>query len=328
MILLLGASGLLGQNVLGFLLKQGRTVRCILREGSSPDKSILSLASDGQLEIVRGSILDGRLVRGAVEGCRQIVNCAGVTDMSHTGLDDYRPVNTTLPLILAKELDARGGGTLVDVSTANTVDPGTADRPSDESTPFGGPFTASLYARSKRESEQALESFASGHLRTRIVMILPGFMIGPHDSKPSSGKLLDAAYRKPLMAVPRGGKSFIDVRDVCAAIVAALDDGKASGRYLTTGVPMTLRDFYALQAKVCGYRQKCYTLPRRLCLAVGSLGDRLEKSGRKLLWSSRNIRQLLVEEHYDDSRARRELGMPRTPLETSIKDYFDYAASR
>jgi dihydroflavonol-4-reductase len=217
-----------------------------------------------------------------------------------------------------------GGRLLVDVSSANTVDPGNADSPSDENRGFGGPFSASLYARSKRESELALTEFAASHPGLRTVIILPGFMIGPFDSKPSSGKLLDTAYRKPFMAVPPGGKSFIDVRDVAAAIAGAIDNPLAAGRYLTTGKAMTLKEFYALQAKVCGYSQACLVLPSGLCLAAGSIGDRLEARGHRNLVVSRNVRQLLIEEWYDDSRARRELGMPDTPLEQSIKDYFGY----
>ena len=324
MILLLGATGLLGQNLLKLLLTQGRKVRCIVREGSVIDAAVTAAAAPGQLEVVGGSILDSRLLMEKMWGCETVINCAGVTDMTLGSMDDYRPVNAGLPLTLVRLLDETGGSLLVDVSSANTVDPGSPDSPADENRGFGGPFTASLYARSKRESEIALTEFAASHTRLRIVIILPGFMIGPFDSKPSSGKLLDIAYRKPLMAVPPGGKSFIDVRDVAAAIVGAIDNQQAQGRYLATGKALTLKEFYTLQAQVCGYTQACFTLPEKLCLAAASVGDWMEARGRRNMVVSRNVRQLLVEEWYDDSRARRELGMPSTPLEQSIKDYFEY----
>ena len=328
MILLLGATGLLGHNVLELLLRQGRRVRCIVRQGSFIDPAVLAQAAEGQVDIVTGSPLEENLLSRCIDGCNEVVNCAGITDMSLPRIEDYRPVNTWLPLKLAELLDAASGGTLVDVSTANTVAPGTSDNPSNEDTPFGGPFSASLYARSKKESERALKEFAETHLRTRIVILLPGFMTGPYDRKPSSGKLLMAAYRKPLMAVTCGGKSFIDVRDVASAIAGALSNPLAQGRYLTTGKAMSLKAFYGIQAKVCGYRQKCFVLPRRLCLAVGRIGDWLERHGKGNLFTSRNIRQLLVEEYYDDSRAIRELGMSSIPLEHSIKDFFEYNERR
>ncbi|MBP5522533.1 MAG: NAD-dependent epimerase/dehydratase family protein [Bacteroidales bacterium] len=326
MILLLGATGLLGQNLLKLFLEQGRRVKCLVREGSSIDASIVRAAAPGQLTIVNGSILDKAFVLKQMWGCTKVVNCAGTTDMSLKSIGDYRPVNTDLPLTLANLAYETGVHCFVDVSSANTVDPGTAGSPANEDTPFGGPFTASLYARSKRESEKALMDFAASHSRLRIVIILPGFMIGPFDSKPSSGRLLLAAWRKPLMAVPRGGKSFIDVRDVAAAIAAAIDNTLAQGRYLTTGKALTLKEFYSLQAKTCKYWQACFTLPRWLCLALGRIGDKLEARGRSNMFVSRNVRQLLVEEWYDDSRARKDLGMPHSPLEQSIKDFFEYYA--
>ena len=326
MILLLGATGLLGQNLLKLFLEQGRRVKCIVREGSSIDASIVKTAAPGQLTVVNGSILDKPFVLKQMWGCTEVVNCAGTTDMSLKSIDDYRPVNTDLPLTLANLAYETGVHCFVDVSSANTVDPGSAGSPANENTPFGGPFSVSLYARSKRESEQALMDFAASHPRLRIVIVLPGFMIGPFDSKPSSGQLLLAGRRKPLMPVPRGGKSFIDVRDVSAAIASALDNPLAQGRYLTTGKALTLKEFYSLQAKTCKYWQLCFILPRWLCLALGGVGDRLEARGRSNLFVSRNIRQLLVEEWYDNSRALKDLNMPQTPLEQSIKAFFDYYA--
>ena len=328
MILLLGATGLLGHNVLQLLIHQGRRVKCILREGSGIDPHVLANASPGQVTLVYGSILDDSLLKQQIWGCTTVINCAGVTDMSLKSIEDYRPVNTVLPLTLARLLSETGGNTFIDVSSANTVDPGTPGNPANENTPFGGPFTCSLYARSKRESESSLLEFSSSHKYPRIVIILPGFMIGPYDRKPSSGQLLLAGYRKPVMVVPPGGKSFIDARDVAAAIVAAIDNPLAQGRYLTTGKALSLKEFYKLQSRVCSYPQACFTLPRSLCLFAGSIGDKLERRGRSNVFTSRNVRQLLVEEWYDDSRARKELGMPQTPVEQSIKDFFAYHASK
>ena len=200
MILLLGATGLLGHNVLETLLRHGQRVRCIVREGSAIDGKVLATAAEEQLQIIKGSILDDSVLEQGLRGCNAVVNCCGVTDMGLASIDDYRPVNTELPLRLARLLDASGGGVLVSVSTANTVDPGTANRPSDENTPFGGPFTGSLYARSKRDGEKLLLDFAQSHYFTRVVILLPGFIVGPHDNKPSS-VAKNTSPVSPLMAM-------------------------------------------------------------------------------------------------------------------------------
>ena len=60
-------------------------------------------------------------------------------------------------------------------------------------------------------------------------------MVGAYDTKPSSGKLLLSGYRKAVMPVPKGGKSFIHVADAAVAIVNALTRGTSGQRYLLTG---------------------------------------------------------------------------------------------
>lgn len=345
MILLLGASGLLGHNVLRLLQERGESVRVLLRPGSSllpgigghqtpfcPPTS-RELASGGQIgpqrppELQYGSLLDPDTLLQAAEGCDAIVNCAGTTDMSLRKLDDYLPVNRDLPRLLCWVLDETGIRTLVHTSTANTLAPGSREYPSDESAPFAAPFDRSFYAISKKEGEEVLLDDAAKHPERRIIIVNPGFMLGPFDPKPSSGTLLLAAYRRRLMAAPCGGKSFLHVRDAATAIVNAIRQGK-SGRYLLTGEYLTFREFYALQAKVCGYRQRFFTLPTPMVRLAGRLGDLVQGLGIRSMLCTRNMDQLLVGEWYDCSRARRELGLPQTPVADAIRDFFAWRAGQ
>lgn len=328
MILLLGASGLLGHNVLRLLLERGESVRVLLRPGSS-----LLPGIGGQIELQDtpelqyGSLLDPDTLLRAAEGCDAIVNCAGTTDMGLRRLDDYLPVNRDLPRLLCRVMDETGIRTLVHTSTANTLAPGTREHPSDESAPFAAPFDRSFYAISKKEGEDVLLDYAGRHPERRIVIVNPGFMLGAYDPKPSSGTLLLAAYRRRLMAAPCGGKSFLHVRDAATAIANALERGE-SGRYLLTGEYLTFREFYALQAKVCGYRQRFFTLPTPMVRLAGRLGDLFQGLGMRSMLCTRNTDQLLVGEWYDCSRARRELGLPHTPVADAIRDFFAWRASQ
>ena len=235
--------------------------------------------------------------------------------------EDFFPVNRDLPALLCRLLEQTGIRTLVHTSTANTVAPGMRERPSDESAPFAAPFDRSPYAISKRAGETVLLDWAAAHPDRRVVVVNPGFMMGAYDVKPSSGKLLLAGWRRPLMAGPHGGKSFVPVCDAATAICNALERG-GSGRYLLTGEALTLKEFYALQARVCGYRQHFVTLPAPLVRLAGRLGDLLRRLGLRSMLCTHNTDQLLVEEWYDSTKADRELGFPHTPLADAIRDFF------
>ena len=316
-ILLLGASGLLGHNVLKQLLAAGHEVHALLRDFSRihlPEELLNS----------QFSIFNFQFLREAAEGCEAIVNCIGCTDMSLRHYEDYLPANRDICARLVSLMEEQGIPRLVHVSTANTIGYGTPDHPADEQAPMQEPFTASWYALSKREGEKLLDEAAAKHPDWHIVTVHPGFMVGAYDVKPSSGALLLTAYRRPLMAAPCGGKSFLHVADAAAAIVGALTRGQHGGHYLLTGENLSLNEFYALQAEVCGYRQRCLTLPSWLVRAAGRAGDLLRLLGLRTQLSTRNVRQLLVREYYDNTLARRELGMPATPVSQAIADFFHW----
>ena len=330
-ILLLGASGLLGHNVLKQLLQAGHEVHALLRNPSSihlPEEYLnnprFSTAPFPDAFPNRGSnsspklgeVPEGGRSVSCFPSCEAIINCIGCTDMSLLHYEDYLPANRDICTRLVGLMEEQGIRTLVHVSTANTIGDG------NENSPMQEPFTRSWYALSKREGEQILDEAARRHPDWHVVTVHPGFMVGAYDVKPSSGALLLAAYRRRLMAAPCGGKSFLHVQDAATAIVNALTRGRHGGHYLLTGESLTLKEFYALQARVCGYRQHCLTLPSWLVLLAGHAGDLLRRMGIRTQLCTRNVRQLLVRERYDNSRARQELLMPATPIRQAIADFF------
>lgn len=322
-ILLLGGNGLLGHNVLRQLLQQGHKVHALVRNPLSlhiddfPDYKTL-------LTVFKGSLLNDSDLFKAAEGCDAVVNCAGVTDMSLLRYEDYLPVNRDLCIRLLQLMNRTGISRLVHTSTANTIGYGTPDACADEQAPMQPPFSRSYYALSKRAGEEPLLQAASQHPDWHIVIVNPGFMVGAYDTKPSSGKLLLSGYRKAVMPVPKGGKSFIHVADAAVAIANALTRGTSGQRYLLTGQNLSLKQFYRVQARTCNYRQCLLLLPDWLLAAAGRCGDFLRLCGLRTQLSTRNVRQLMVCEYYDNSRAVADLAMPQTDIAQAVKDFYSW----
>lgn len=324
-VLLLGATGLLGHNVLRRLMAEEHQVVALVRHA---DGIIIPTPPQGGWAIVEGSPLDYDTLRKASEGCDAIVNCAGCTDMSLRHYEDFLPVNRELCRQLAKLLDEKSISTLVHTSTVNTIGFGIRNLPADESLPMEPPFRGSYYADSKREGELLILNAAKEG--RHVVIINPGFMLGPYDVKPSSGRMLLAAYRKPLMFAPKGGKAFVHVGDVAQAIVNALTHGENGNRYIAVNghACISIKDLYEMQARVCGYRQKVFEVPGWLMLMVGKTGDMMRKMGVRTQVSTCNIKQLLVREYYSSNHAISDLGMPQTSIEVAIKDFYQWRKNR
>lgn len=319
-VLLLGATGLLGHNVLQQLAASGHHVVALVR-----NRHALMLETPDTM-VVEGSPTDQATLRQSASGCDAIVNCAGVTDMSLLHREDYMAVNATLCDNVVSTMEALGIRCLVHTSTANTIGYGSAGRPADESAPMQEPFTKSYYAESKLTGEQTVLAAAGRHADWHAVVVNPGYMLGPMDVKPSSGRMLLAAYRRPLMFAPRGGKAFVDVRDVAAAVVSALTRGANGSRYLAVNshACLGIKELYQMQARTIGYRQRVVTLPDWLLLAAGAVGDGLRRVGVRTELSTRNVRQLLVREYYDNRRAVGDLMMPETDIEESIRHFHSW----
>ena len=106
MILLLGASGLLGHNVLRLLLERGEAVRVLLRPGAGAGGLASDLPSACPLpEVQYGNPLDDKTLLRAADGCEAIINCIGTTDMRLPRVEDFNPVNRDLPRLLCRVME-------------------------------------------------------------------------------------------------------------------------------------------------------------------------------------------------------------------------------
>lgn len=327
-ILLLGSTGLLGNNVLRALLRHGHKVSLVVRHRRGLVLSDLSDAELQRVSIFQGNYLVPSVLWCAAQGCEGIVHCAGTTDMSLLNYRDYLPVNRDACKLLLQLMQRQGIHRLVHVSTANTIGYGSPQAWANEHSPMQYPFTESYYALSKREGETVLTAYASRHPGDHVVVVNPGFMLGAYDVKPSSGQLLLAAYRRPWMICPKGGKGFIPASDVAEAVVNAIFHGTSGERYLLTGENLSLEEFYRLQAATMGYRQRLILLPDWLVLGIAKCGDLLRALGIKAQLCTRNVRQLLIREYYDSTHATSDLHLPHTPLSQAISDFFEWHSRR
>jgi len=310
-VLVTGANGLLGHNVVLELEKRLCEIQIIVR---STDKIYFDT---DDIEIFKANFTDHHTLKQAAHGCDAIIHIAAVTATDLLHYEDYSKVNVDGAAQIIKVADELNISKLIFVSTANTVGFGTENIPADENAAIQYPFTESLYARSKAQAEKLFVQ-ASLLPHRHVIIINPTFMIGAYDTKPSSGKLMLMGYKKRLLFIPKGGKSFVPVTDVAAAVCNALTLGNNGERYLASGANLSFKDFYILQKQLGGYKQCLIEVPDFILLGVGKIGDLIRKLGLKTEVCSMNIRQLLIREYYKNQKAQTELLMPDTKIRPAI----------
>ncbi len=316
-VLVTGANGLLGHHIVFELLRQKHKVSVIIR---SKRNIYFDL---NKVEVHIGNFTDYEQLKSASLGCDAIIHTAAITTHNLIHYEDYQNINTfgaTLMVRVATELNIHK---IVFVSTANTVGFGEPNQLADETFPVCFPFSKSYYAQSKFEAEQIFKD-AAKESAIHIVIINPTFMIGAFDPKPSSGKLILRAYRKLILFIPRGGKNFVPVTDVANVVCNALSQGRSGERYLVSGENLSFAEFYIRQKRIGNYKQLIIRIPDFFLEALGKTGDLIRKFGVKTEICSMNLNQLIIQEHYTNTKAKKELGMKPTSLEKALKDAIDW----
>lgn len=316
-ILVTGANGLLGHHVVMQLQKANHQIRIILR--GSP-QIYFDLTN---IELVRGIFTDYESLKIAADGCDAIIHIAAVTSTNLLHYQDYSKVNVEGSENIIRVAEELKINRLIFVSTANTIGFGNKAHPANETSDFEYPFTKSFYARSKLAAEKLFIE-ASKKPDRHVIIINPTFMIGSHDVKPSSGKLMLMGFKKRIMFVPHGGKNFVAVLDVASAICNVLTAGRNGERYLASGVNLSFKEFYQLQSRVGDYNQKIIVLPDFLLKFAGKLGDVVRIFGIKTELCSMNLNQLLIQEYYNNQKSKKELNLTSKPLEQAIKEALDW----
>ncbi|HLP04314.1 MAG TPA: NAD-dependent epimerase/dehydratase family protein [Paludibacter sp.] len=312
-VLVTGANGLLGHHVVAELLSQRHTVCIVVRSCRDIHFDLESV------EVHQGDFTDYGTLKNAAAGCDAIIHLAAVTATNLRRYNDYRKINiegTKQVARVSNELEIKN---IVYASTANTIGYGNEQHPGDENSPALFPFTASWYAQSKIAAEEIMME-ASELPGRHVVIINPTFLVGKYDTKPSSGKLLLAGYRKRLMFVPGGGKNFVAASDVATCVCNALTQGKNGGRYLACGENLSFREFYRIQQQVGNYRQSLVGLPGYLLAIMGRAGNILRALGIGTSLCSMNTSQLLIREYYTGAKARAELGLPEADIRKALEE--------
>ena len=316
--LVTGATGLLGNNVVRQLVDRGATVRVLARPGSSRgDKALAGLP----VERIEAALDDDAGLDRAVAGSGVVVHSAAVVHIGWKRLDEMRQVNVEGARRVAAAA-RRAGARLVHVSAIDALGRNTDGRPTDEETPPGG-WIECPYVVTKREAEAAVLAEVDRGLDA--VIVNPVYMLGPWDWKPSSGRMLLQVGRGKGILAPPGANDFVDVRDVAAGIMAAVDRGRTGRRYILGGHRRTYLEAWRCFASITGRRPPLGTAGPGVLHVAGWCGDLVARvTGREPDVNSAAIGMALLAHVTSCRRAEAELGYTYRPLEQTVTDAWNW----
>jgi dihydroflavonol-4-reductase len=317
-VLVTGASGFIGSAIAAAFRQAGHPVRILVR-ASSPRINI-----DPRDDVIVGDILDRASVAAGLAGARYLIHAAADYRLWTPSPDDLLRANVEGSRIVMEEALRAGLERVVYTSSVATFDL-RAGGPADETQRLPPDAAVGAYKRSKVLAEDLVADMVARD-QLPAVIVNPSTPIGPRDVRPTpTGRIIIEAASGRMPAFVETGLNFVHVDDVAAGHLAALHRGRIGERYILGGENVTLRQLLLDIAAIVGRRSRPLRLPRRAVYPFAFGAELLARAtGRAPFVTVDGLRLARYTMHFDDGKARRELGYNSRPYREALAEAIEW----
>ncbi len=316
-IVVTGASGHVGANLVRLMLERGHTPRVLVHKDQ---RALHGL----DVEVVHGDVRDLASLEKAFAGGKMVFHLAALISLFIDEWPLLEAINIRGTENVLRACQSCGVKRLVHFSSIEALSPVPLDEPLDESRALNTRRRATPYGRSKAAAERLVRRAMDEG--ANAVILNPTAMIGPNDFGPSAmGQvLLDLAGRK-LPALINGGFDWVDIRDVIRAAMTAAEKAPPGSRYLLSGHWRSLSALAEIVHSITGVAPPGFVCPMwlaRMGAPFAELGARL--TGTRPRYSRASLRAIRGNRNISHAKATAELAYQPRPLEQTLADAFTW----
>jgi dihydroflavonol-4-reductase len=322
-VMLTGATGFVGGNLLRLLLDRGYRVRCLVRPGS---EQYLPCSAD--VEVIKGDIVHPDHIESCARGCRVVFHVAADYRLWVPDPENMYAINVEGTKNVLHAARRAGVERVVHTSSVGALGIPANGAPGNEETPVSIEDLPGAYKKSKYLAEQeALQAARDG---LDVVVVNPSTPVGPGDRKPTpTGKVVVDFLNRKMPAYLNTGLNLIHVEDVAVGHLRAMEKGRTGQKYILGHENLTLQEVFAILAELSGLSPPRIRLPHRPILALAHCNEvwcrclglkepRIPVDG---------VRMAAKKMFFDSSKAVRELDLPQTSVRTALGDAIDWFRS-
>lgn len=312
--LVTGATGFVGAAVVRALIKTGVEVRVLARRDSD-----FSNLQQFKIDNAYGDLRDKDSLRKALTGCGQLYHVAAHYALWARDPAIFYDVNVTGTKNLMEAARDVGTDRIVYCSTIGAIGLPPGGGLGTEETPVSLEQMAGHYKRSKYLAEQEVLALARQGLP--VVIVNPSAPVGEGDVKPTpTGQMIVDFMKGRMPAYIETGMNIVDVDDVAAGHLLAMQKGRIGERYILGTKNLMLRDIFEILSRLTGVAMPSVKLPRELILPLAYLNLAFSwVTGIPPRIPLEGVKMAKYTMHYDCSKAIRELGIPQTPPEIALE---------
>jgi len=329
MILVTGATGLVGGNLMWYLLQENERV-CAIRRTTSKLESLRTIFGfytqnpDKYLDRIdwkTADVLDYQSIVDAMTGIKTVYHCAAVVSLGN-GLQNLIDTNVEGTKNIVKACLEKGDVKMCFVSSIAACGKETNGELINENTPWQKNDNQSLYAKSKFNSE--LEVWNGIEQGLNAVIVNPGVILGISGKNTGSSQLFTQVH-KGLAFYTNGGSGYVDVRDVAKAMIKLTNSKIKAERFILVAKNCSNKEILSWMADSFGKPRPFIPIGKNLLEIIGYLSEKIGKLfNLKPLIDRGTAKSATGRSYYSSNKIQETIDFKFSAIEKCIQEVCKY----
>lgn len=325
MILVTGATGLVGSHLLWHLLQGNEKVKAIRRTSSKTDalRTVFSFYTQqpeiylDKIEWMIADVNDKSSLLEAMKSVTDVYHCAAVVSLGK-GSETLTDTNVAGTRNMVEAALASNIRKFCFVSSIAACGKAKENDAIDEKAVWEENTERNAYSKSKYYSEQEVWKGIKNGLNA--VIVNPGVILGVSGAETGSAALF-YQVRKGMPFYTLGGSGYVAVQDVVKAMIALMQSGIAGERFILVGENCTNKQILTWIARGFGKTPPFINMRKEILLPVGYLSEMAGRIFRFQPLIDRSLaRTALNKEVFSSEKIISTISIRFTSIETCIQE--------
>ncbi len=326
MILVTGATGLVGTHLLVRLVRENQPIRALYRSEAKKEhaKKVFSYYVENDenlfdtIDWIKTTINDVPTLSDVFIGVTHVYHCAAKISFNPSHYKELRKINIEGTANIVNLCILNKIKKLCHVSSIATLGKGTSNNHIDETATWNPEALNSVYAITKYGAE--MEVWRGIQEGLDAVIVNPGIIIGPGFFDGGSGYLFKKIH-EGMKFYTTGTTGYVAIHDVVNIMHQLMITHHSNERYILVGDHLDYKSAFSLIAEALGKpapTTKASPLLLKFAYCFQSISHFLFRTKQSIFKSS--IESAFSHSYYINDKIKDELNYSFTPIQKAIKD--------
>lgn len=310
-VLLTGATGLLGKQILLKLLAQDYKIYAVRRVDS-----VIPLNSEN-IEWIEIKSIEGNFFKQIPVQINYVIHAGALVSYIKSDKERIFKINTDWTAKLGDQAKEAGVKKFIFISSISALGKNSPNQFIDENTPKSEGEFLTNYGKSKRQAEENLWKLSKKGLP--IIIFNPSIIIGPAKRYQSSAQLF--AYvsdQKPFYT--KGLINYIDVRDVAGIIVQSLENKVVNEQFVLNTGSISYKEYFKMIAQELNLKAPSIGVAKFMVILGAIMENMISKiSGKPATLTIETAKMAGNQNIYKAEKAQKTFNINYKSLEESVK---------